>query len=101
MANIFIKGLEIMEDDLPNKLTWDAAQTYVSTIGDNWRLPKTDEFSIIYDLYKLRIGGFKPHRYWANEASGQVAWYHDLKVGFSPHLLNKSELHYIRLVRNY
>lgn len=100
MANIFISGIEIMEDDLPNKLSWDDAQSYVSTIGDNWRLPNTNEFLIIYKLYKLTIGGFKPHRYWANEGSNQVGWYHDLRVGFSPHLLNKTELHYIRLVRN-
>jgi hypothetical protein len=100
MANIFISGIEIMEDDLPNKLSWDDAQAYVSTIGENWRLPNTNEFLIIYKLYKLTIGGFKPHRYWANEGSGQVGWYHDLRVGFSPHLLNKTELHYVRLVRN-
>jgi len=100
MANIIISGIELMEDDLPQKLSWTDAQTYISTIGENWRLPKTNEFSIIYNLYKLRIGGFKPHRYWAKESSGDVAWYHDLRVGFSPHLLNKNELHYIRLVRD-
>jgi hypothetical protein len=100
METLKFEKLEIMQDDLPNKMTWDDAYNYANELGDNWRLPENEEFSIILKLYHLRIGGFKPERYWANTSKSTVGWYHDLNVGYSPHITSKNDTLQVRLVRS-
>lgn len=101
MENILINNLEIMAEDLPNPMTWDDVfnqQIVLSGLG--WRLPYEEEFKIIYNLYRLGIGNIKPDRYWSYSSSGNKAWYYDLSVGYSPHIIDKTKLYSVRLVRN-
>lgn len=99
METFTIEGLEFMQDDLPDTMTWDDAKAYADELGDGWRMPSNEEFAIILNFFRLNVGGFKPERYWANSSSGTVGWYHDMNVGYSPHLLNKFNTLRVRLVR--
>jgi hypothetical protein len=100
MTNIIINNLEIMSSDISGKMSWDSVQSVIESLGGNgWRLPYEDEFLKIYELYKLGIGGFKPDRYWSYSSYLNKAWYYDLRVGYSPHVIDKSEEYYVRLVR--
>lgn len=101
MENILINNLEIMSQDLPEQMTWNNVFTQQIVLnGLGWRLPYEEEFKTIYDLYTLGIGNIKPERYWSYSSLGNKAWYYDISVGYSPHVINKSNLYYIRLVRN-
>jgi hypothetical protein len=101
MINIIKGNLEIMSQDLSSKMPWTSVPAAIESLGGNgWRLPYESEFKIIYDLYKLGIGGFKPARYWSYSSYSSKAWYYDLSVGYSPHIINQSNLYYVRLVRN-
>jgi hypothetical protein len=101
MANIIINNLEIMSQDLSNKMAWNDVDSAIESLGGNgWRLPYESEFLEIYKLYKLGIGGFKPSRYWSYSSHLTKAWYYDLSVGYSPHVIDKTEEYYVRLVRN-
>lgn len=100
MANIIKGNLEIMSADLPMKMTWDSVPEAIESLGGNgWRLPYESEFLTIYELYKLGIGGFKPSRYWSHSSYLTKAWYYDLSVGYSPHIIDQSKEYYVRLVR--
>jgi hypothetical protein len=101
MANIKIDGIEIMEGDLPGKMAWSSVNDEIQSLGGNgWRLPTESEFSTIYRLYKLGIGGFKKTKYWSSSSYLNDAWYFDLSVGYSPHVTSKTNLFYVRLVRS-
>jgi len=101
MANIIRENLEIMGQDLPGKMSWTAVPAQLELFGGNgWRLPYEREFLIIYQLYQLGIGGFKPSRYWSYSDYNNKAWYYDLSVGYSPHIIDKTNLYYVRLVRD-
>jgi hypothetical protein len=101
MINIIKGNLEIMAQDLSGKIAWTSVSSEIESLGGNgWRLPYESEFKTIYDLYKLGIGGFKPARYWSYSSYSSKAWYYDLSVGYSPHIINQSNLYYVRLVRN-
>ncbi|NBU98848.1 MAG: hypothetical protein EBS19_11675 [Spirochaetia bacterium] len=101
MANIIIGNLEIMSQDLPGKYQWTGVPNQLELLGGNgWRLPYESEFLNIYNLYNLGIGGFKPDRYWAYSSYLNKAWYYDLSVGYSPHIIDQSNEYYVRLVRN-
>ena len=101
MANIIIENLEIMSSDLPEKMTWDSVPSAIEDLGGNgWRLPYESEFLKIYELYRLGIGGFKPDRYWSHSSYSTKAWYYNLSVGYSPHVIEKSKEYYVRLVRD-
>ena len=101
MNNIILNRLEIMAEDLPNKMPWTSVAGELEALGGNgWRLPTESEFKIVYDFYKLGIGGFKPEKYWSASSSGTKAWYYNLSKGYSPHIIDKSNLYYVRLVRN-
>lgn len=101
MANIIKGNLEIMGQDLPGKMTWTSVPTQLELLGGNgWRLPYESEFLIICQLYQLGIGGFKPSRYWSYSNYNNKAWYYDLSVGYSPHIIDKTNLYYVRLVRD-
>ena len=101
MANIIKNNLEIMSADLPEKMQWTDVETAIENLGGNgWRLPYESEFLHIYEFYTLGIGGFKPDRYWSHSSYLSKAWYYDLSVGYSPHVISKTEEYYVRLVRN-
>lgn len=101
MNNIILDKLEIMYQDLPNKMPWGSVDIELVALGGNgWRLPTEEEFKIVYDFYKLGIGGFKPEKYWSASSSGTKAWYYNLSKGYSPHIIDQSNLYYVRLVRN-
>jgi hypothetical protein len=101
MANIITGNLEIMSQDLPGKFTWTDVPNQLELLGGNgWRLPYESEFLTIYNLYILGIGGFKPDRYWAYSSYLNKAWYYDLSVGYSPHIIDQSNEYYVRLIRN-
>ena len=101
MNNIILDKLEIMAGDLPNKMPWTSVPGELEALGGNgWRLPTEGEFKNIYDFCKLGIGGFKPEKYWSASSSGTKAWYYNLSRGYSPHIIDKSNLYYVRLVRN-
>jgi len=101
MNNIILNGLEIMAEDLPNKMAWSSVPEELELLGGNgWRLPTESEFKNIYEFYKLGIGGFKGEKYWAASNSGAKSWYYDLSRGYSPHITNKSDELYVRLVRS-
>ena len=101
MANIITGNLEIMSQDLSGKFTWNDVPNQLELLGGNgWRLPYEYEFLTIYNLYTLGIGGFKPDRYWAYSSYLNKAWYYDLSVGYSPHIIDQSNEYYVRLVRN-
>jgi hypothetical protein len=101
MDNIIIDNLEIMSQDLPDKMAWTNVNSQIQTFGGfGWRLPYESEFKIIYDLYKLRIGNFKPKRYWSYSSYNNKAWYYDLGVGYSPHVADVNNQYYVRLVRD-
>lgn len=99
METFIIEGLELMQDDLPDTMSWDDAKAYADELGDGWRMPTNEEFSTILKLFRLNVGGFKPEGYWANSSSGLVGWFHNMNVGYSPHLLNKFNTLRVRLVR--
>jgi hypothetical protein len=99
METFIIERLELMQDDLPDTMSWDDAKAYADELGDGWRMPTNEEFATILKLFRLNIGGFKPERYWANSSSGLVGWFHNMNVGYSPHLLNKFNTLRVRLVR--
>jgi hypothetical protein len=101
MVNIIRDNLEIMSQDLPGKMSWNSVPLQIEQLGGNgWRLPYESEFLIIYEFYRLGIGGFKPSRYWAYSSYLDKAWYYDLSVGYSPHIIDQSNEYYVRLVRN-
>jgi hypothetical protein len=101
MNNIILNKLEIMADDLPNKMPWTSVPMELESLGGNgWRLPTEAEFKNIYELHKLGIGGFKPEKYWASSSSGTKAWYYNLSKGYSPHVTDQSNELYVRLVRS-
>lgn len=101
MQNIIIEKLEIMMEDLPNKMSWDDVPAELEALGGNgWRLPYEHEFEILYELNKLGIGAFKPSKYWAFSSFSNKAWYYDLSVGYSPHVTAKTNNFYVRLVRD-
>ncbi len=101
MANIIIGNLEIMSQDLSSKMQWTDVPLQLQLLGGNgWRLPYESEFLTIYNLYNLGIGGFKPSRYWSYSSYLNKAWYYDLSVGYSPHIIDQSNEYYVRLVRN-
>jgi hypothetical protein len=101
MNNIILDKLEIMAEDLPNKMPWTSVPGELEALGGNgWRLPTELEFKTIYNFYKLGIGGFKPGKYWAASSSGTKAWYYNLSKGYSPHITDQSEELYVRLVRS-
>jgi len=100
MINIIKGNLEIMGQDLPGKMAWTSISDEIEALGGNgWRLPYESEFETINDLYKLGIGGFKPARYWSYSSYSSKAWYYDLSVGYSPHIIEKTNQYYVRLVR--
>jgi len=101
MPNIIIDELEIMSADLPGKMSWTNVNDEIEALGGNgWRLPYESEFATIYKIYKLGIGGLKPARYWSYSSYLTKAWYYDLRVGYSPHIIEKTNQYYVRLVRN-
>ena len=101
MASIKIDGIEIMEADLPGKMPWTSVSDEIEALGGNgWRLPTESEFSTIYRICKLGIGGFKKTKYWASSSYLTDSWYFDLSVGYSPHVASQANLFYVRLVRN-
>jgi hypothetical protein len=101
MNNIILDKLEIMYQDLPNKMSWNSISGEIEFLGGNgWRLPTEKEFKIIYDFYKLGIGGFKPDRYWSASSSGNKAWYYNLSRGYSPRIIDKSNELYVRFIRD-
>ena len=101
MANIRIDNIEIMEADLPGKMAWTSVAEEIEALGGNgWRLPTEKEFATINRLSKLGIGGFKKTKYWSSSSHLNDAWYFDLGVGYSPHVTSKTNLFYVRLVRN-
>ena len=90
-----------MSQDLPGKMSWNDVPAAIESLGGNgWRLPYESEFLQIYKFYNLGIGGFKPDRYWSYSSYSTKAWYYDLSVGYSPHVIEKTEEHYVRLVRD-
>lgn len=100
MENIRIGNLEIMSNDLPNKMAWTAIPEAIESIGGNeWRLPTEAEFAMLYRLYVTGTGNFKPKRYWSASARLLKAWYYDLGVGYSPHVADQTNEYYVRLVR--
>lgn len=100
MINIIKGNLEIMGQDLPGKMSWTSVPSEIELLGGNgWRLPYESEFKTIYELYKLDIGGFKPTRYWSHSSYSNKAWYYDLSVGYSPHVIDQYNLYHVRLVR--
>lgn len=101
MANIKIDGIEIMEADLPGKITWTSVAEEIEALGGNgWRLPTESEFNTINRISKLGIGGFKKTKYWSSSSYLNDAWYYNLGVGYSPHVASKNNLYYVRLVRS-
>ena len=101
MNNIILNRLEIMFEDLPNKMPWTSVAGELEALGGNgWRLPTELEFKDIYNFSKLGIGGFKKEKYWSASSSGTKAWYYNLEKGYSPHITNQSNQLYVRLVRN-
>ena len=101
MINIIKENLEIMSQDLPGKMAWTSVPAQIEALGGfGWRLPYESEFLTIYELYNLGIGSFKPSRYWSYSSYLNKAWYYDLSVGYSPHIIDQSNLYYVRLVRN-
>ncbi len=69
---IKIQYFEIAENDFPYKLTWDNSKekclllgTGSKNLGDEWRLPTTDELKIMYQN-KEKIGGFANGLYWSS-----------------------------------
>lgn len=100
MNNIIFDKLEIMAEDLPNKMPWTSVAEELEALGGNgWRLPTEAEFKSIYDFDKLGIGRFKPDKYWSASSSGTKAWYYNLSKGYSPHITDQSNELYVRLVR--
>lgn len=100
MNNIILNRLEIMAEDLPNKIPWASVTGELELLGGNgWRLPTELEFKDIFNFYKLGIGRFKPEKYWSASSSGTKAWYYNLSKGYSPHITDQSNELYVRLVR--
>jgi hypothetical protein len=100
MNNIILNRLEIMAEDLPNKIPWTSVPGELELLGGNgWRLPTELEFKDIFNFYKLGIGRFKPEKYWSASSSGTKAWYYNLSKGYSPHITDQSNELYVRLVR--
>ena len=51
MNNIILNKLEIMAEDLPNKMPWTSVAEELEALGGNgWRLPTESEFKNIYDF---------------------------------------------------
>lgn len=101
MNNIILNRLEIMAEDLPNKMPWTSVQGEIESLGGNgWRLPTELEFKNIYDINKIGIGRFKSDRYWSASSAFHKAWYYDLSKGYSPHITDQSNELCVRLVRS-
>lgn len=101
MINIIKGNLEIMSQDLPGKMSWTSVPAQIEALGGfGWRLPYESEFLTIYEFYNLGVGSFKPSRYWSYSSYLNKAWYYDLSVGYSPHIIDQSNQYYVRLVRN-
>jgi len=68
---VTIGRLEISENDFPNKMTWSDAKIACASLGEGWRLPNTQELSVLYQN-KSVIGGFRDDFYWSSDAGIQV-----------------------------
>ena len=100
MDNIIINGLEIMSQDIPGVMPWTSVPNVLLSLGGvGWRLPYEEEFKIIYNLKNLGIGNIKPEKYWSFSSVGNKAWYYNMGVGYSPHIVSVTELYNVRLLR--
>lgn len=101
MNNLIVGNLEISASDLPNKMSWNDIPSAIEALGGNgWRLPTEEEFATLYHLFEKGTIVFKAEKYWASSFYQNYAWYYDLSVGYSPHILLKTEKCYVRLVRS-
>lgn len=44
-------------------MTWDEANTYMKSLGENWRLPTRTE---LMHAFHDRVEGFQPENYWSS-----------------------------------
>lgn len=49
------ENFEIAENDFSNDMKWDDAIKYCNLLGNDWRLPNTDE---LYQMYNLKNKDF-------------------------------------------
>lgn len=59
--------IKVFEFDL-GKFSWKEANELCKELGDNWRLPTTDELRLIYEnLHCKKLGNFEDDIYWSSE----------------------------------
>ncbi|WP_396171117.1 hypothetical protein [Flavobacterium sp.] len=59
--------VEVFEFDL-GKYNWKEANGLCKNLGENWRLPTTDELRLIYEnLHCKKLGNFEEDIYWSSE----------------------------------
>lgn len=58
--------VEVAQNDVPKKLTYDAAILFIKKVGDGWRLPSKEELLKMYENRDL-IKGFEWGEYYLSD----------------------------------
>ena len=77
---IRIGNLEIAQNDFPVLMNYNDANKACEDLGEGWRLPTLEEFSIIY-LNRDNIGGYSKYSYWSGDWVASAARTFDLTNG--------------------
>lgn len=59
------ENLEVFKNDFSEQFSWNDALNACSELGDNWRLPKSNELAIIFQNKEL-IGNLEKSIYWTS-----------------------------------
>ncbi len=75
-----IGNLEIAENDLLVKMSWDDAKAAIAKLGNGWRLPNKDELNLIYKN-KVKFKNYLNNFYWSSSLQGEYVWWQYFKDG--------------------
>jgi hypothetical protein len=123
IPSIKIGRLEIALYDFPKEMDWWAAKKACENLGPGWRLPRPNEFGVMYKN-RFKIGGFKfnidnspsywssreaPSRYCEGVCTAYTFSFSDLYKGLSkegdslenPSSMNKEHFQFVRPVRSF
>jgi len=99
---VVLGNLEIAEYDFYDRMNIGDAKQACASLGDGWRLPTTDELSIIHKE-KLEVGGFTYGDYWSSDTYSSGVTYNYFLMffgGAKDSTISLNDKKYVRAVRD-